>query len=366
MIGRDVPAGAARRVIHAARYVVAVALGVAVLVALYSQRGDFTGALRRTAHANPWWSVVAVASEASSLVAYAALQGRILAAGATHPRFRALLAITLANDALALTVPGEIAFASLFRYRQYRHRGASEATAGWTVLTLMVAQAIGLSALLLVAVAVSLATSTSAGATGAAVVGLIVVVGAGVVLARRDVVVRVLDALVRASRRVSGHPRGDLAARVEGVLEDMRAHEISRRDKLVVVGLALAAWCFDLACLVSAFAAVGERPPWHGLLLAYGVSQIVAVLPIVPGGLGLMEGSLAVILVGYGASRVAALAAVLVYRLVSYWLAVVVGWSTFAVMVAHRRRSAGSLDARRADAGLGRVAPSDGALTEDA
>jgi uncharacterized protein (TIRG00374 family) len=350
---RDVPTSAARRAILAARYVVAVALGVAVLVALYSQRGDFTGALRRTAHANPWWSGVAVVAEGLSLVAYAALQGRVLAAGATHPRFRALVAITLANDALALTVPGEIAFASLFRYRQYRERGASEATAGWTVLTLMVAQAIGLSALLFIAVLVSLVTSTSAGAAGAAVVGLVIVVGAGVVLARRDGVVHLLDALVRASRRVSGHPRGDLAVRVEGVLENMRAYEISPRDKVVVLALALAAWCFDLACLVSAFAAVGEPAPWHGLLLAYGAAQIVAVLPIVPGGLGLMEGSLAVILVGYGATRVAALAAVLVYRLVSYWLAVVVGWSTFVVMVVRRRRARGA------------TAPSDGALAED-
>ncbi len=363
MTGRDVPV-VVRRLVHAARYPVAGALGIGVLVALYGQRNGLTSALRRTTHADPWWSAVAVISEALSLLAYALLQGRVLAAGGTHVRFRALTAITLANDALALTVPGEIAFASLFRYRQYRYRGASEATAGWTVLTLMVAQAIGLSTLLLVAAVVALVTSTSAGAAGAAVVGLVVVVGAGVVLARRDAVVRVLDALVRASRRVSGHPRGDLAARVEGVLQDMRAHEISPGDKATVVLLALVAWCFDLACLGSSFAAVRETVPWHGLLLAYGVAQIVAVLPIVPGGLGLMEGSLAVILVGYGASRVAALAAVLVYRLVSYWLAVAVGWSTFAVMATRRRRGRPPVDV--ADSRLGRVASPDGTLAEDA
>ena len=366
MTGHDVAPGVARRVRHGVRDVVAVALGVAVLVALYSQRGDFTGALHRTMNATPGWSAAAVVAEAVSLLAYALLQGRILAVGGTHPRVRELAAVTMANDAIALTVPGEIAFASLFRYRQYRYWGASEADGAWTVVTLMVAQAIGLSVLLLMAVVVSMATATSVGTAGAAVVGLVVVVSAGVVLTHREVVVRVLDALVRVSRRVSGHPRGDLAARVASVLEDMRRHEMSRHDTAVVVVLALAAWCGDLACLVSAFAAVGEPVPWHGLLLAYGVAQIVAVLPIVPGGLGLMEGSLAVILVGYGASRVAALAAVLVYRLVSYWLAIAVGWSTFAVMVARRRRRRARRTANDAPVSLGRVAPPDGPLTEDA
>src|SRR6266704_1583906 len=55
-------------------------------------------------------------------------------------------------------------------------------------------------------------------------------------------------------------------------------------------------------------------------------------LPVIPGGIGIIEGSLAVILVGYGAGRAAALAATLGFRLVSFWLAVAVGWIAVAAI----------------------------------
>ena len=68
------------------------------------------------------------------------------------------------------------------------------------------------------------------------------------------------------------------------------------------------------------------------VLLAFGVSQIVASLPIIPGCLGIVEGSLAVILVAYGAQKVPALAVVLVYRLLTFWLVIVVGWISIGVI----------------------------------
>jgi hypothetical protein len=63
------------------------------------------------------------------------------------------------------------------------------------------------------------------------------------------------------------------------------------------------------------------------VLLAFGVSQIVASLPFIPGGIGVVEGSLAVILVAYGTAKVPALAVVLFYRLLTFWLAILVGWA---------------------------------------
>ena len=59
---------------------------------------------------------------------------------------------------------------------------------------------------------------------------------------------------------------------------------------------------------------VGAPAPWGGLRLAHGVSQVVAVMAIAPGGLGAVEGSLTVVLVAYGAARGPALAAALVHR----------------------------------------------------
>ena len=49
-------------------------------------------------------------------------------------------------------------------------------------------------------------------------------------------------------------------------------------------------------------------------------------LGITPGGIGLVEGTLCVGLVSTGVPAALALAAVLLYRLVSFWLMTAVGW----------------------------------------
>jgi hypothetical protein len=77
-------------------------------------------------------------------------------------------------------------------------------------------------------------------------------------------------------------------------------------------------WISDMACLAIAFLAVGTALPWQGLLIAYAAGQLAALLPITPGGLGVTEGSMAIALAAYGATATA-VAAVLLYRLITYW-----------------------------------------------
>ena len=102
---------------------------------------------------------------------------------------------------------------------------------------------------------------------------------------------------------------------------------------------ALGNWVADLFCLVAAFAAVGAHVPWRGLLVAYGAAQVVSNVPITPGGLGVVEGSLTVALVAFGGSTVQTVAAVLLYRIISFWLTMPIGFIAWAGL---------HLDARRA------------------
>jgi uncharacterized protein (TIRG00374 family) len=74
----------------------------------------------------------------------------------------------------------------------------------------------------------------------------------------------------------------------------------------------------------------------------------VASLPLIPGGLGIVEGSLAVILVAYGAKKVPALAVVLVYRLLTFWLVIIVGWISIGVIEWRVRRGANEVLAETA------------------
>lgn len=319
------------------RYVVGLALGIVILLLLFGKRGDLAAAWHQSRHASVGWLAVAVLAEALSLSMFAWLQRRVLRlAGASIP-MTALAMLTVANNAIANTMPGEPAMSSTFRYRYYRRRGASGAGAGWTIFTIIIAQAIGMSLLLLLGVVVAIAGAASARHAGAAVAGLVIVAAAVAVLTRRDLVLRLAGALVRGLRRLTGHPRGSLGARIEGTLARMREIPLSGQSTAMIVTMAAGVWFFDFLCLACAFGAVHATVPWAGVLLAYGVAQVAGSLPFVPGGIGLVEGSMAVILVAYGAGRVPAISAALAYRAVSFWLAIAVGWITVGVM-AHQAR----------------------------
>ena len=62
-------------------------------------------------------------------------------------------------------------------------------------------------------------------------------------------------------------------------------------------------WLLDCACFAMMFLAIDAPIPWKGLLLAYGAGQLAATLPITPGGLGVVEGSITVALVAFGGPR---------------------------------------------------------------
>ena len=325
------------------RYALGIALGVFILVLLVGKRGEFSGALHHLDHLNYGWESGAVLAEVLSIVGYGYLQQKVLRWSGAELSLSSLTLVSLANNAIAYTVPGEPAVSSAYRYRFFRRRGASGASAGWTILTILIAQAIGMSLLLLIGVLIALTGNTGVQARGTVLVGLFVVLIAGAFLIRRDLLLRFLGLLVRLCRRVTGHPRGDVMRRIESTLQRMREIPLSNMKAIGLVAMATVLWLTDFLVLLCCFGAVRAPIPWSGVLLAFRVSQIVASLPLIPGGLGIVEGSLAVILVAYGAKKVPALAVVLIYRLLTFWAVIIVGWISIAVIEWRVRRESASL-----------------------
>ena len=116
------------------------------------------------------------------------------------------------------------------------------------------------------------------------------------------------------------------------------------RDKLIgtlgprwkeAVVATVGRWAFDYASLLAALAAVGATPRPSLVLLAFCAAQVLAQIPVTPGGLGFVEAGLTAMLAlaGVGAGR--AVLATLAYRLFSYWLPLPAGLATFVV---HKRR----------------------------
>jgi uncharacterized protein (TIRG00374 family) len=160
----------------------------------------------------------------------------------------------------------------------------------------------------------------------------------GVVFVQKTALVWTVSAVLHLSRRVTGWPRGELAARIDGIIHRLTVVRLTPGQMAGALWLGLANWLLDCGCLAMSFLAVGGGVPWKGLLLAYGAGQLAANLPITPGGLGVVEGSLTIAIVAYGGAAPSTVVAVLLYRVLSFWLALPVGWGAWAWLAWGGRR----------------------------
>jgi uncharacterized membrane protein YbhN (UPF0104 family) len=148
----------------------------------------------------------------------------------------------------------------------------------------------------------------------------------------------VVIAFCQLSHRILGYPREESESFVDQLfarLGFVRMSWLAFFDTLVS---ALALWVFDCAALATSFLAVSAGVPWRGLLLTYGASQLAVNLPITPGGLGVVEGTITIALVAFGGAERSIVPAVLCYRIVSFWGFLPVGWAAWAVMAVTGRR----------------------------
>lgn len=103
---------------------------------------------------------------------------------------------------------------------------------------------------------------------------------------------------------------------------------VVRRGDWRVLGGSLGYWFFDNAMLWACFRAFGLSPPVTVVLMAYLLGQLGGLIPV-PGGLGVIDGGLLGALVVYGVPAAASAAAVLAYRVVLFWVPLLLGAPAF-------------------------------------
>jgi uncharacterized membrane protein YbhN (UPF0104 family) len=128
--------------------------------------------------------------------------------------------------------------------------------------------------------------------------------------------------------RASGEGRVARAARGlgRGVSEALRL--LGTGNPAILLG-SLGYWAFDNMVLWACFHAFGVSPPLTVVLMGYLIGQLGGLLPI-PGGLGGVEGGLVGTLVVYGVSLRDAVAAVLAYRVIQFWIPLLLALPAFA------------------------------------
>jgi putative heme transporter len=341
----------ARRAWPVAKYVIGLALAAIAFDQLAGHDSELAEAPTALSQLRWGWALAAVVAEAGSFLALVQVQRRLLAAGRVDVPAGPMAAITVAANSIANSLPGGSVFAPIFSFRQFRRWGADQAVAGWSVLATLVVGSVTLTV-------VAASGALVAGADGASldlvapIVGvLILALAAGALFAHERALEWTVAAVVRLSRRLTGRPRDKVAARIDGIMVRLRVVHLSPGQVAGVLWWGLANWVLDCSCLALSFLAVGAGVPWKGLLLAYGAGQLAANLPITPGGLGVVEGSLTIAIVAFGGATTSTVLAVLLYRVISFWLTLPLGWGAWAWLAWFgRRRLPVSVPASSADA----------------
>jgi uncharacterized membrane protein YbhN (UPF0104 family) len=107
--------------------------------------------------------------------------------------------------------------------------------------------------------------------------------------------------------------------------------QLARARNFRVIAGAIGYWAFDNAVLWATFKAFGHSPEITIVLMGYLIGQLGGLLPI-PGGIGGIDGGLIGTLIVYGTPAAVTAAAVLAYRIILFWLPLVLGGIAFFML----------------------------------
>jgi putative heme transporter len=340
-----------RRVWPVAKFIIGLGLAALAFYQLVGHKTELSEATVALGHLRWGWVLLGIAAEAGSFLAFALLQRVMLRAGGVSVAIGPMAAITMAANAITNSIPAGSAIAPVYSFRQYRQRGADQGLAGWSVVAAFVAESVTLAVVAAVGVSIAGAEGASLDLVGVTVTVLILAIAMGVIFVQKRALAWTVSAVLRLFQRLTGWPRGELAHHIDRIILRLTVVRLSPGQMAGALRLALANWLLDCGCLALSFMAVGAPVPWKGLLLAYGAGQLAANLPITPGGLGVVEGSLTIALVAFGGATPSAVVAVLLYRVISFWLALPVGWGAWAWLAWAGRRRPRPRSAAAADTG---------------
>ena len=242
----------------------------------------------------------------------------------------------LAGNAITLIIPGGAAAGAAVQFRMLAvsGEGTSSTVGGLAAFSLLGVG--GLLALPIFALpVVLLGTPVNRGLVNAALLG-----AAGfVAFAAFGAVLLAYDAPMRWAGRVAQRLR-NWVLRKRPPLVGLDQTLLSQRNEIrAVLGeqwwrallLSAGRLAFDYLCLIAALRATGSHPRPSLILIAYAVAGIIGMIPVTPGGLGLVEASLTGLLVLAQVDSSQAVLATLTYRLASYWLPLFAGPIAYAL-----------------------------------
>ncbi|MGH9049319.1 MAG: lysylphosphatidylglycerol synthase transmembrane domain-containing protein [Acidimicrobiia bacterium] len=321
-----------------AALVTAIFVGVLPRIASFSEITDAIGAMTLIE------IVLLVAVALWSLTTY----GPVLMASLPGLTFGQSMVVTQSSTAIANTVPAGGAVGVGVTFAMYNSWGFHRAASTLSVAVSGVWNIFGKLGLPVAALGlVALVGTAGGGLITAAIAGVAALVGA----------IGLFAAVLRSNRlaRMIGDGLAAVASRMLGWIRRRPVGdwgEAAVRFRHDTMGLVRARWMrLSITTVVSQLSLYvvllltlrnlgvsDDQVGWAEVLAAFAFVRLLSALPITPGGLGVVELGLTAALVAAGGHRAQVVAAVLVYRALTYLAPVPLGMATYMIWRRNGRR----------------------------
>ena len=286
----------------------------------------FGKAFSELSKVRPSLLVLGLGLEMAALFAYSLLTHTALGDSRHSISIWRLFRIQLSTKSVSEVLPAGSAASSALGFKLLTSSGVPGPDAGFALATAGLGSAVVLNLILWVGLIASIpGQGVNAAYGSAALVGVILM------LVATGLVVGLIDGQGRAERsikwiatklRMDPDNAADVLRQLGFRLQGL-AREPGLKERVFV--WALLNWVLDMAALWVFLLAFGADIDLRGLIVAFGLANIMAVVPITPGGLGIVEGIFIPTLVGFGLTRSIATVGVLSYRIAQYWMPLIVG-----------------------------------------
>ena len=286
----------------------------------------FRNAATELRKVSPLLLVLGLGLEIAALYAYSMLTKVALGESGKLVSSWRLFRIQMSTKALGGVMPGGSAASSAMGYRLMTLSGVPGPDAGFALGTAGLGSAVVLNIIFWIGLIVSIPLNglnkayVSAAIAGVLIMGLAAAIVFGLMegQGRAERVLRWIARRLRQNEDRTGDAVRHIGARIEELVSDRAL--LGR-----VVGWAAANWLLDAAALWVFLRAYGQSLEFDGLIVAFGLANIAAVVPITPGGLGIVEGVYVPTLIWFGLDKVTATLGVASYRLAKYFFPLLLG-----------------------------------------
>ena len=298
-------------------------LGTYLLLPKFAGLSDAVHAARR---AQPGWLFVAFLLQVLAIAGTAQVVAAALPSFGQAPSFFYVLQVTMASNFATMFIPSAGLSGLAVRVHYLREKGVHVEATLLSYILEIIGQGIAIAVLVVIAtVQFALVGEVAPWGILLLLVGA-VLAGLGVLSVllsdprpgdwRYALLDRVNKALVHQGRlNVASN---ELSTRLDRVRQAVHGLDAPHRWRVMVANLVrTGADILSLACTLTAF---GYTLPLRLHTLNYGLSSLLGYLSSSPGGLLVAEGSLSALLARQGVPASTAVAAVLTYRLLSFWL----------------------------------------------